>query len=255
MNLCLDSSLIQGYTSQSQAARVLTEDWVLRNSYCPNCGNNPLQNFENNRPVADFGCLKCSEEYELKSKRGDFHANVVDGAYSTMLQRISSGNNPNFFFMSYTQAWAVKSFFVVPKQFFTPDVIVGRKPLSAMAKRAGWVGCNINLSAIAEAGKVFLVKNSIVAPVASVKASFARVRFLREANSEAKGWLLDVLKCVELFPTTMFSLEDVYAFEHSLGSKYPRNRFVRAKIRQQLQVLRDNGLLEFVAKGRYKKSA
>jgi len=255
MNLCLDSSLIEGYTSRSQIARVLTENWVQRNSYCPSCGNISLNNFANNRPVADFHCTECNEEFELKSKRGDFSANVVDGAYSAMLQRIGSGNNPNFFFMSYTPAWTVKNFFVVPKQFFTPDVIVGRRPLAATAKRAGWVGCNINLSAIAEAGKVFLVKNSIVEPPIFVKASFARTRFLRERSSETKGWLLDVLKCVERIPVAEFSLEDVYTFEGILGSKYPRNHFIRAKIRQQLQVLRDNGLLEFVAKGRYKKSA
>lgn len=254
MDLSLSDTSIGAYTSMSQVARVLTEDWVLRNSYCPSCGNKSLQSFENNRPVADFHCVGCNEEFELKSKRGDFYANVVDGAYSTMLQRIGSGNNPNFFFMSYTPRWAVKNFFVVPKQFFTPDVILKRKPLATTARRAGWIGCTIHLSAIADAGKVFLVKNSLVVPAETVKASFARTRFLREKTSETKGWLLDVLKCVESIPSSSFSLENVYAFEGLLGAKHPQNNFVRAKIRQQLQMLRDNGLIEFVAKGRYRKS-
>lgn len=254
MDLSLSDSSIGSYTSMSQVARVLTEDWVLRNSYCPSCGNSSLQNFENNRPVADFHCVGCSEEFELKSKRGDFYANVVDGAYSTMLQRIESGSNPNFFFLNYTPSWTVRNFFVVPKQFFTPDVIIKRKPLAATARRAGWIGCTIQLSAIADAGKVFLVKDSRVIPADSVRTSFARTRFLREKPAETKGWLLDVLKCVESIPSESFSLEQMYAFEGLLGAKHPRNRFVRAKIRQQLQGLRNNGLIEFVAKGCYRKS-
>jgi len=255
MNLHFDSTLIDRYKSKSQIARVLTEGWVLHNSYCPGCGNASLRNFENNRPVADFHCAECNEEFELKSKRGVFSTKAVDGAYSTMIRRISSGNNPNFFFMSYTEEWVVKDFFVVPKQFFTPDVIFKRKPLAITAKRAGWIGCTINLSTIANAGKVFLVKDSHLVPPEDVRASFAQTRFLRAKTLESKGWLLDVLKCVESIPSKTFSLEDVYSFESKLGSKYPRNNFVRAKIRQQLQVLRDNGLIEFVVKGRYKKSA
>ena len=38
----------------------------------------------------------------------------------------------------------------------------------------------------------------------------------------------------------------------SLQAKYPLNRNVRAKIRQQLQILRDKGLVRFVGRGRYR---
>lgn len=41
--------------------------------------------FENNRPVADFYCQKCSEEYELKSKNGKLTNTITDGAYATMI--------------------------------------------------------------------------------------------------------------------------------------------------------------------------
>jgi type II restriction enzyme len=47
-------------------------------------------------------------------------------------------------------------------------------------------------------------------------------------------------------------LNDVYAYENRLAVLHPDNKHVRAKIRQQLQVLRDNGILEFVGKGTYK---
>ena len=48
MNLNLDIKLAEGYKSNSQIARVLTENWVKVNSYCPNCGQLPLNDFENN---------------------------------------------------------------------------------------------------------------------------------------------------------------------------------------------------------------
>ena len=66
MNLNFNIDLARGYKSNSQIARILTENWVKENSYCPCCGENPLNEFENNRPVADFYCKKCNEEFELK---------------------------------------------------------------------------------------------------------------------------------------------------------------------------------------------
>jgi type II restriction enzyme len=41
--------------------------------------------------------------------------------------------------------------------------------------------------------------------------------------------------------TVAFTLEAVYAQEAALSALYPGNHNVRAKIRQQLQVLRDRG--------------
>jgi Dam-replacing HTH domain len=42
------------------------------------------------------------------------------------------------------------------------------------------------------------------------------------------------------------------AFEPRLAALYPGNNNVRPKIRQQLQVLRDRGWLEFLGRGRYR---
>jgi type II restriction enzyme len=44
---------------------------------------------------------------------------------------------------------------------------------------------------------------------------------------------------------------ELYAFEGILSARYPGNRHVRAKIRQQLQVLRDKGYLGFDGDGNY----
>jgi type II restriction enzyme len=49
-----------------------------------------------------------------------------------------------------------------------------------------------------------------------------------------------------------FELDDVYCFEDRLRSVYPNNNNIRPKIRQQLQVLRDHGYLDFVARGQYR---
>jgi len=134
MNLNFNKELAIGYNSNSQIARVLTESWVKINSYCPSCGEKPLSDFENNRPVADFYCIKCSEEFELKSKSGKFSSTITDGAYDSMLKRITSDTNPNFFFLTYNN-FEVDNFLIIPKQFFTPEIIIKRKPLSDTQKK------------------------------------------------------------------------------------------------------------------------
>lgn len=253
MNLTINTDLAKGYTSNSQIARLLTENWVLNNSYCPRCGDLPLNKFENNRPVADFCCKKCNEEFELKSKRGKLSSTITDGAYSSMIERINSENNPNFFFLTYTKSWTVNDFLIIPKQFFTPDIIIKRPPLKDTARRAGWVGCNINLSQIADSGKVFLVKNSQVIAPEIVNEMFNKTLFLREKSKDAKGWIIDIMNCLDLIKKEKFSLDEMYAFEDKLKIKYPNNNFIKDKIRQQLQILRDKGIIEFTGRGIYKK--
>lgn len=73
-------------------------------------------------------------------------------------------------------------------------------------------------------------------------------------NIEAKGWLLDVLLCVERIKKQEFSLDDVYAFEGHLKGKHPSNNNVQAKTQsgQQLQFLRDKNVIEFLGRGRYR---
>lgn len=45
----------------------------------------------------------------------------------------------------------------------------------------------------------------------------------------------------------------MYSFESELRLKYPENNFIKDKIRQQLQYLRDKGFIEFKSPGNYKK--
>lgn len=253
MDLSFNTNLAHGYTSNSQIARLLTENWVLANAYCPNCGALSLNEFENNRPVADFFCKNCREEFELKSKSGKFSNTITDGAYATMIERINSENNPNFFFLTYTKNWTVNNFLIIPKQFFTAEIIIKRPALAETARRAGWVGCNIDISKVVDAGKVFLVKNTEIINRDLVRENFNKTLFLRTKSKDAKGWILDIMNCVDLIKKDTFSLDDVYKFEEKLKIKYPNNNFIKDKIRQQLQVLRDKGFIEFKGRGNYKK--
>ncbi len=85
-----------------------------------------------------------------------------------------------------------------------------------------------------------------------VLSRWRQTLILRDENTEARGWLIEVMKCVEALGRREFTLQDIYAFEPHLGAFYPNNRHVRQKIRQQLQVLRDHGYLEFVSRGFYR---
>lgn len=234
----------------------MSEYWVGKSIFCPNCGSN-LTNFKNNSPVADFYCEKCSEEYELKSKNGNMGNTIVDGAYSTMIERLVSNNNPNFFFLTYTKpTYEIRNFLTIPRYFFVPDIIQKRKALTSTARRAGWIGCNIVMNNIPEFGKIFYIENGIAKSKNEVLERWNKTEFVRSTqNMEAKGWLLDVLVCVERIKKTEFSLEDVYAFEEYLKAKHPLNNNVKAKIRQQLQLLRDKGIIEFVGRGQYRMKA
>ncbi|HOZ36757.1 MAG TPA: DpnI domain-containing protein [bacterium] len=253
MKLTLDTHLADGYQSRSQKARILTEQWVGNSVFCPNCGHLDISKYPNNKPVADFYCSNCQEEYELKSKQRYLDTKIVDGAYRTMLERLQSNNNPNFFLLSYNlRDLMVQNFLVIPKHFFVPEIIEKRKPLSPTARRAGRVGCNIILSSIPQTGKIFFIKDKKVEPKDKVLAEWRKTLFLREEKeTKTKGWLLDIMVCVDRLGRKDFSLNDIYAFENELSRKYPDNRHIKDKIRQQLQILRDKGYLAFVGGGQY----
>ncbi|OGZ67184.1 MAG: restriction endonuclease [Candidatus Staskawiczbacteria bacterium RIFCSPHIGHO2_02_FULL_34_9] len=253
MKLFFDVKLAEDYTSQSQKIRVLTEDWVNRSIFCPNCGKS-VDKYPNNQPVADFYCSNCKEQYELKSKKDNVGTKIVDGAYHTMIERLQSSNNPNFFLLNYDIInFNVFNFFVIPKHFFVPEIIEKRKPLSVTARRAGWTGCNILLNNIPETGKIFFVRDGQIETKEKVLADWKKTLFLRdEKEISAKGWLLDTMLCVEKIGHKEFSLDKIYTFENELNKKHPDNHHIKDKIRQQLQVLRDKGYLEFISRGSYR---
>jgi len=253
MDLNLNNQISSQYKSNSQKIRVLTESWVGREIFCPACGNN-IDGYENNRPVADFFCPNCKEEYELKSKKDSIGNKIVDGAYKTMVGRLQSDSNPNFFLLNYDiKNYSVQNFFVIPKHFFVPEIIERRKPLAKTARRAGWVGCNILLKTIPQTGKIFYIKNQKVESKSKILNDWQKTLFLREQKEPlSKGWILDVMNCISRLDKSIFELNEVYDFEKELQTKYPDNNHIKDKIRQQLQLLRDKGYLSFVSRGKYK---
>lgn len=70
---------------------------------------------------------------------------------------------------------------------------------------------------------------------------------------KSKEWILDIIDCVNRIPNSEFTLVQMYKFTDELSLKHPENKHIKDKIRQQLQVLRDKGIIEFNGKGHYKK--
>lgn len=253
MNFSLNTESDLFYKSSSQKIRVMSETWVSDNIYCPACGHLRLTHLPNNMPVADLQCDSCGEMYELKSKNGKIGKKIADGAYATMIDRITSTKNPDLFVMEYSDDYQIRNLILIPKFFFIPSIIEKRKPLKPDARRAGWTGCNILYSEIPEQGKIAVIENQKLIDRDEVIERYTKAKKLQTANIENRIWLLDVLSCVNSISGTEFSLQEIYRFTDCLQLKHPDNHNVEAKIRQQLQVLRDKGYLEFKGLGQYRK--
>jgi type II restriction enzyme len=74
---------------------------------------------------------------------------------------------------------------------------------------------------------------------------------LEKIEYQSRGWTLDVLNFVRALRKQEFSLAEVYDASGELQQLHPNNLHVREKIRQQLQRLRDMGLLAFLGHGKY----
>lgn len=252
MNI-LNTELVKNYTSSSQKIRVMTELWAEENIFCPMCWDK-ISKYQNNNPVGDFACKSCREDFELKSKNGAFGKKIVDWAYQTMITRLNSAENPNFFWLNYSASYEVRDFFVIPKHYFIPEIIEKRKPLASTARRAGWVGCNILLEPIPESGKIFYIQDWKNISKSQVLENWNKTKFLREtSNLQTKWWLLDTLKCIDMLEKDIFSLKDLYMFEKHLQQLHPENNHIPDKIRQQLQNLIIHWYIERLENGIYKK--
>jgi hypothetical protein len=70
--------------------------------------------------------------------------------------------------------------------------------------------------------------------------------------SKPTTWKEAVRELVECLPRD-FTLAEVLSYHDELQRQFPNNRFIDAKIRQSLQVLRDQGLIRFVKPGQYQR--
>lgn len=250
--LCCNTSCADSYVGSTQRVRVITEGWCADNLYCVACDSDKLYAVPANTRVIDFKCPLCNESYQVKGQRRFQIDRIVDGAYSTMLRAVQQNFAPNLLLLNYSVDWFVENLLLVPSLFFTESVLEKRKALGPHARRAGWIGCNLLLSNVPEDGRIGMVRHREVVSPKAVRDHFRSARKLTSLRWERRGWTTDVLKIIRENWVAEFSIADMYSFERALGNLHPGNRNVRAKIRQQLQVLRDLGFIRFEGGGRYK---
>lgn len=253
MILNLPATVARGYKSASQRARVLTEAWTFENMYCPACTSNNLDKTPTGAEAVDFFCSRCDSLYQLKAMSRPIGRKIVDAAYDAMIRAILQDRLPHFFFLSYNSIHlTVTDLLLIPNFCLGRSAIEKRNPLKPTARRAGWVGCNILLDSVPPEGRIRVVHSGNTISKSSVRKSFHNVQPLKDISSRTRGWTLDVLTLLRSLEQPEFTIDDAYSFDKDLAHKHPENRHIRAKIRQQLQILRDLGYLQFVRRGHYR---
>jgi type II restriction enzyme len=251
MQLACDVSIASHYKSSPQRARVISESWFSQNIYCLACESDWVTRTAPNTKATDFLCQTCGHRYELKTFTRRPPRSLVDGAYAALIARINASTAPTLCLLGRSESWQIQSLVAIHSGFLTPWVIERRPPLSQSARRAGWVGCNIRLDRIPPDGEIAIISDGICLPKSDVRSRFRRFLPLVNLPADQRGWTTLTLSIIRTLGKTRFELSDLYAREHQFAETYPGNRHVRAKIRQQLQVLRDLGVLAFEGGGRY----
>ncbi len=254
LDLQLPIGLAASYRSGAQIARVLSEAWAESNLYCVACESDRLVRERANTQTLDFSCVSCAALYELKSSARAAGTRIPDGAYEAMMRTMRAGRTPNFLALHYEPAqWTVSNLLVIPGFAVTQSSISCRKPTLPKGRGQPWVGCDILLSGIPADARVSVVKDCKAQAANSVREQFAALKPLASLSLEKRGWTLDVLNIVRKLNKPEFTLAELQKHLPSLQRLHPENRHVAEKVRQQLQVLRDLGMLTFVDnKGRYR---
>jgi len=170
-----------------------------------------------------------------------------------MQRAISKNQTPNLFLLQYKlPQLTVENVLLVPHFAFSLSLLEKRKPLSSTARRAGWVGCNFLLDRIPLDAKIPVVNSGKTVSPAIVRKAYEKLRPLEKLKIEKRGWTLDVLNAVRSLKKNEFALSEVYNHADQLAELHPHNHHIHDKIRQQLQVLRDLDLLQFLGAGSYR---
>ena len=246
------SDLASRYKSPSQRTRVISEFWARENLYCPCCDAEKLHATRANTKALDYTCSLCSSPFELKASRSRFGKRLLDGAFTALTEAILSNRTPNLLLLHYNrERWLVESLTLIPWFAFTLSCVERRRPLSTNAQRSLYVGCNILLCNIPPDARVQMVDDGEVINPSTVRKKLRALMPIAELAPLQRGWTLDVLNVVRALRKKEFSLEDLYAHATDLQALHPKNRHVEAKIRQQLQRLRDFGYIRFLHPGHY----
>jgi type II restriction enzyme len=251
MQLSCDLALAEAYKSSAQRARVISERWFSENAYCFACESDRLRPTAANTKATDFSCEACGHLYELKTFMKRPPKSLIDGAYVALIARINASSAPTLCLLARSPHWEIESLTAIHSSFLTPWVVEQRPPLSDHARRAGWIGCNIRLDRIPQDGEIAIIRDGACVPKSEVREKFMRFLPLAELSTSQRSWTTLTLAAIRHIGKSQFLLAELYDRERWLAARYPGNRNVRAKIRQQLQVLRDLGILRFEGRGAY----
>lgn len=244
VNIKINKDLGDNYSSNSQKSKNITEPWILDNFQCPFC-NVKLKQFEANNKCADYYCPRCNDEFELKSIKGKFSKNKITGSeYFSTIEKINS-KKPHWILLERNDE-QVTGLTFIPKYFFYNEMIEKRKELSSKAQRAGWCGCLININMIPSFAKIKYIKDGVEVNKKIINYKLDMVNRFKNINSESKNWKIIILSLIDRIPETVFSLDDLYVSIKELRIEHPANNFIEEKIRQTLQILRNEGYIRFL---------
>lgn len=252
MDVRLPTGVGAPYHSYSQKARVVTEAWAEENLYCLACKSPSLSRTANNTEAVDFLCPGCQAGFQLKATRTRVRNRIADAGYEAMKRAIDENRLPHLVILHYsTEMSEVLNLSVIPSFMLSVSAVHARRPLGPLARRAGWIGCDILLDRVPSDGVITIVSDTCVAAPSQVRREFNRCRDLQRLRGESRGWILDLLVGLQRLKQKTFTLTDAYSLETELAMLHPGNRNVRPKIRQQLQRLRDIGYISFLGSGGY----
>lgn len=238
------------YRSLSQKARVVTELWAEKNVFCAACSCNQLNRTKNNTEAIDFLCPDCGALYQLKSSSRPIRNKIIDAGFDAMMRAIRCNRLPHLLVLQHADNY-VQDLIMIPGFALAASAIEPRKPLSQNARRAGWIGCSIVITLIPPEGRIYLVKDRKEIQSKEVREQYEYIDTISKIPPTSRGWTLDVLNGLHGIRKRVFTLDDAYLLETKLAILHPKNKNIRPKIRQQLQILRDLGYLQFKSRGLY----
>ena len=171
-----------------------------------------------------------------------------------MMKAYHNDEMPSFYFMRYElTTWRVRNLLLVPRFAFPPSAIIKRNPTTPKGRSKPWIGCNLALNRVPGSARIQVVNEGAISSLAEVRERFSLVRKQVEGlSAKQRGWRLDVLRVIQSLGQKEFSTSEAYAFERELEQLHPGNRNIKAKIRQQLQELRDRNLLLHIDRNRWR---
>ena len=148
-SLLIDPAASRGYRSESHVTQHDLETWAELNLYCLACPAESLLVLPPNSPIADFRCPECDQRYQLKGTKGKFADLIPGAAYRPVIEAVRSNKLPDYVLVEYdrrySSVWLVRA---IAGPTIDEARIIPRKPLRATARRAGWVGCMINVGGL-----------------------------------------------------------------------------------------------------------